>query len=164
MCSTDSKTRRRLTTLAALALLAGAAGCDSGMHPVTGRVTFEDGSPLDEGNVVCERQDGGKAVVAQGAVQRDGTFRLGVKKPGEGVPPGKYRVLVVPRALGDAEVGTRPPIIDPKFEKFETSGLELVVKEGPNEFNIKVSKPPPQPPAPDPPDGKPTDPPEGKER
>src|SRR5207247_2179204 len=96
--------------------------------------------PLDEGMVICETKDGGTTVMARGTLQRDGTFRLGTKQPDDGAPPGKYRVLVVPRSLNQFERDKVPPIIDPKFEKFETSGLSLEVKDGPTELRITVSK------------------------
>jgi hypothetical protein len=121
--------------------MAGMSGCSGGLYPVTGRVTFDDGSPLDDGAVICEQVDGEQPVTARGKINPDGTYRLGTNKPGDGARPGKYRVLVVPRSLTEREMETRPPIIDPRFEKFETSGLELEVKAGTNELNILVTKP-----------------------
>jgi hypothetical protein len=133
--------RRWLATLAALALLLGSAGCGSGRYPVTGRVVFDDGTPLDEGIVICEMKEGNRPVLARGSLGRDGTFRLGTQRPGDGVRPGKYRVLVVPRGLTQAERSTRAPIIDPRFEHFETSGLTLEVKDGKQVLNITVTRP-----------------------
>lgn len=122
--------------LGALALV----GCGD-LETVTGRVTFADGTPLDEGTVICEMMDGDKIVMAQGNLDREGNFRLGTNEEGDGARQGKYRVLVVDRALSDAERGTRKPIIDPKFSDFQSSGLEVEVKDGANELNITVSKP-----------------------
>lgn len=134
------RSRRRPAVLLTLFVL-GAAGCGSDLYPVTGRVVFADGHPLDEGIVICEMRDGQRAVMARGNLERDGTFRLGTYSPGDGARPGKYRVLVVPRGLNVVEAATRPPIIDRKFERFETSGLELTVTRGPNELNITVTPP-----------------------
>jgi hypothetical protein len=134
--------RRWLATLAPMAVLLGVAGCGGGLYPVSGRVVFEDGSPLDEGVVICELNGAQKPVMARGTLQRDGSFRLGTSRPGGGAPPGQYRVLVVPRSLNQFEQEKQlPPIIDRKFEAFETSGLTLEVKQGNNELNITVSKP-----------------------
>jgi hypothetical protein len=131
--------RQRLK-LAAVILLAGVAGCGNGLWPVSGRVAFADGSPLDAGIVICEMRDGKKTVLARGSIQPDGTFQLGTEKPGDGAKPGKYRVLVVPRGRTQAEENSLPPIIDRKFEKFETSGIEFEVKAGKNQFPITVTK------------------------
>lgn len=79
--------------------------------------------------------------MVRGHLDQDGRFSLGTDSPGDGAPPGKYRVLVAARALSDIERSTMPPFIDPKFEKFATSGLELEVKPGKNELNITVKKP-----------------------
>jgi hypothetical protein len=137
-------TRGRRLALLAAALLA-AAGCGPGRYPVTGRVAYEDGAPLTEGTVVAEAGEGADKVMAQGAVRPDGTFEWGTVKPGDGARPGKYRVAVLPRALGDAEAssGARPSV-DGKFTRFETSGIAFEVKEGRNELPITVTKPPPK--------------------
>lgn len=118
------------------------AGCgNAGRLPVSGRVTFPDGSPLTEGMVVCEGSDGKRAIMVRGDLDKDGRFTLGSERPGDGVAPGKYRVLVAARTLSDLERATMLPFIDPKFEKYETSGLQLEVKPGNNELNITVQKP-----------------------
>jgi hypothetical protein len=133
---------RGLTTLAVLAVLAGVAGCGSGRYPVKGRVTYEDGSPLTEGNVVGQMGEGVDSVTVQGNVNPDGTFAWGTERPGDGARPGKYRVAVMPRGLGDAEIAKGMlPAVDPKFSRPETSGIEFEVKEGKNELLITVTKP-----------------------
>ncbi len=132
--------RRTLCWLAALALVAG-AGCGSGYHRVTGQVLYEDGTPVTEGTVVGE----GGGVMVQGEVGSDGRFELGTTKPKNGAPAGKYRVIVITRALGDAEEAEGKQIaIDPKFSNYETSKLEFEVTDGPNEWKITVSRPKPK--------------------
>src|SRR5262245_29778994 len=110
------QSRPRYLSLAALLLVLGASGC-SDRQSAGGRVLFDDGTPLEEGMVVCEMKAGDKPVMARGAIQRDGTFQLGTVKPGDGAPAGTYRVLVTPRSRTEAERRTTPPLIDPKFEK-----------------------------------------------
>ena len=122
-------------------LLLAATGCGPSQFPVTGKVTFPDGSPLEEGIVICETTDGEKPVMARGTLKKDGTFRLGTTEPGNGAPVGKYRVLVVPRALNEYERNVRLPFIDSKYERFESSGLTLEVVNGPRELLITVTKP-----------------------
>jgi hypothetical protein len=128
---------RRYVALAALTLL---AGC-SGRHAVTGQVNFPDGTPLKEGLVICEKNDGGQIVQARGELANDGTFRLGTLAPGDGVSPGTYKVLVVPRGLTEAELSAKGRVIDPKYSKYETSGITLEVKDGSKQLNITVTKP-----------------------
>src|SRR5262245_58050508 len=133
--------RRRLPALTLLALLGGVTGCGSGRYSVSGRVLYQDGSPVTEGVVVGESEDAGTKVMARGSVQPDGTFRWGTERPGDGARPGKYRVVVVPRALGDAETANGMlPAVDPKFSNPKTSGIEFDVKETDNEFNITVTR------------------------
>jgi hypothetical protein len=128
-------------TAAALVLLV-AAGCGSGRYPVTGRVTYEDGTPLTEGNVVGYLSGAETGVTVQGSVKGDGTFTWGTDRPGEGVKPGRYRVAVIPRGLGDAEIASgKLPAVDAKFSNPDKSGIEIEVKDGRNELNITVTRP-----------------------
>jgi hypothetical protein len=142
-------TRRLVPALALAALVAG--GCAPPRYPVSGKVVFDDGSPLAEGSVIGEATIDGKKVLAQGEVKPDGTFNWGSSKAGEGARPGKYRVIVAPRALGDAEIAEgKIPAVDAKFTAPETSGIDFEVKESPtNELKITVTRPAPQP-APEP--------------
>jgi hypothetical protein len=130
-----------LRTLAPLLLLL-LAGCGSGRYPVSGRVTYEDGTPVEAGTVIGETTIDGVPVGVQGNIGQDGTFTWGTERPGDGALPGTYKVLVMPRALGDAELaqGKRPAIAG-KYTRYETSGLSFEVKPQKNELNITVSRP-----------------------
>ena len=142
MGSTNRAAGWRPATLAALALLAGSTGCGNGQYPVSGRVVYVDGSPVTEGLVVGEAAVDGKQVMAQGDVNPDGTFRWGTRRPGDGARPGKYRVVVIPRALGDAETAKGVlPAIDRKFSNPKTSGIDFEVKETSNRLDITVTRP-----------------------
>ena len=114
-------------------------------YPAGGKVTFSDGTPLTQGWVTFESTDPGRAVSARGQLQSDGTFTLGTFEPGDGAIEGEHRVLVaVPTPEGDDPVAMRaPPLIDPKFSRFETSGLEFTVSDdgAKNQFEIVVEKP-----------------------
>jgi hypothetical protein len=103
---------------------------------------YEDGSPVTEGSVIAECADGGTTVMAQGDIKSDGSFELGSDRPGEGALPGKYRAIVMPRALGDAELAQGlQPAVDGKFTRYDSSGITFEVKEGRNELNITVTRP-----------------------
>ncbi len=137
-----AKLWRGLATLAALAALVAAAGCGSGRYSVSGRVTYEDGTPVTEGNVIGQMGEGAESVTVQGTIDSDGRFSWGTERPGDGAKPGKYVVAVIPRGLGDAEIAQgKLPAVDAKYANPKTSSIEFEVKPGSNELNIKVPKP-----------------------
>ncbi len=120
------------------------AGCGSGRNTVTGTVTYDDGTPVESGIVIGDATVDGKPVTVQGTI-RNGVFSWGGAKEGDGALPGQYKVIVVPPALSEYEVGQGMiPAIDGKFGKYETSGLTFEVKPGRNEFPIVVTRPKPR--------------------
>lgn len=130
---------RRAILLVAAALLA--AGC-GGRATVTGRVTYPDGSPVESGSVVAEGTANGKLVLVQGAIQKDGTFRLGGDRPGDGVLPGSYKVAVHPEYVPDDERAKGVlPAVDGKYTRYGSSGFTLEVPPGGTELNLKVTRP-----------------------
>ena len=134
-------TRRRIACSCLLILALAAAGCGSGRYPVSGTVLYEDGTPLEEGTVVGEAEVAGKLVAVQGNVV-NGAFEWGTERPGDGAPAGQYRVIVLPRALGDSEMAQgMVPAVDKKFTSYESSGLTFEVKSGKNKLDIKVTRP-----------------------
>jgi hypothetical protein len=143
MTVTPRTARRAVAAL----LLVGAAGCGTRMYPVTGKVTFPDGTPLAVGTVVFERVDGSRmdGAMARGNIRPDGSYELRTSSPGDGALPGRYRVLISPPNLlvspeGQDSSYELPCPFDPKFRDFSTSGLEYDVQPGRNEFNIQVAK------------------------
>src|SRR5262245_16876871 len=142
MCLWTAKGWRGLTGLALLTILVAAPGCGSGRARVHGRVTYEDGSPLTEGNVIGQMGEGTASVTVQGTVKSDGSFSWGTQREGDGAKPGKYRVAVIPRGLGDAEKAEgKLPAVDGKYANPATSGIEFEVKAGRNRLDIKVTRP-----------------------
>src|SRR5581483_1973868 len=126
----------------ALIVLLGCAGCGGeALHPLRGTVTLDDGTPVTQGVVVFERSAGGKPVTARGESRPDGSYQVGTRTPGDGVPPGKYRVLVKPLDLDDVPDEDKTLPFDLKYLKYDTSGLEYEVKAGPNEFPIQLTRP-----------------------
>jgi hypothetical protein len=136
--------RRFALCLSALAALV-VAGCGSGRYPVAGKVTYDDGGPVPAGTVIGEATVDGKLVGVQGNIASDGSFSLGGDKPGDGALPGEYKVIVMPRALGDADMGEgKRPDVDGKYGKYDSSGLKYTVKAEKNEYNITVARPKPR--------------------
>ena len=139
------RTACRSQALAPLLLAALAAGCGSGRYPVAGRVTYEDGTPVEAGTVIGEATVNGKAVGVQGNIGPDGSFRWGTERAGDGAAPGSYRVAVMPVALGDSErAAGKQPAVDARYTKYQTSGITFEVKPGKNELNITVTRPGPK--------------------
>ncbi len=138
-----AKTNRPRWWAAALAacLVAGAGGCGAKMHPVRGTVTLEDGTPLTRGLVIFERFEGGPPLTARGNIQADGRYELSTEKPGDGVPPGRYKVAINPLDTSDVPDERKVLPFDIKYLDLKKSGLEHEVKPGPNEYPIKLSRP-----------------------
>ncbi len=66
-------------------------GCDDGKVPLGGKVTYsDDGTPLETGTVGFTTDD----YNARGPIQKDGSFVVSSEKPGDGLPPGTYRVHI----------------------------------------------------------------------
>jgi hypothetical protein len=122
-------------------LVFAATGCGPSTYPVKGKVSYPDGSPVVEGMVVFESSGADKPVTARGEIQQDGTYRLSTYQPGDGVPPGPYKVLVTPKYDPNAiDKPQRTPPIHPRYSSFETSLLTFEVKAGENDFPITVTK------------------------
>lgn len=136
--------RRFALCLPALAALF-AAGCGSGRYPVAGKVTYDDGGPVPAGTVIGEATVDGKLVGVQGNIASDGSFAWGGDRAGDGALPGDYKVIVMPRALGDAEMGEgKRPDVEGKYTKYASSGLTFTVKAESNKYDITVSRPKPR--------------------
>jgi hypothetical protein len=135
---TFASPRRRAVAVAVLAV--GLSGCGSGKYPVHGTVALDDGTPVTRGLIVFERVDGGPPATARGNIGPDGQYALSTDKPGDGVPLGRYKVLVNPMDLSDVPDEQKNIPFAFKYLKFETSGLEFEVKAGANEFPIKLER------------------------
>ena len=113
-------------------------GCSSaGLYSVTGKVTDEAGQPI-EGLTGSEVSFEGGSSSSVGEIKADGSFTLYTNKPGDGVPPGDYKVYF-PRRRIDSE-REAPQSIAAKFEKPETSNLEVKVEPKSNRFEFKVTR------------------------
>ena len=125
-------------------------GCGSsgGTYPVSGKVTYPDGTPLANAQVSFESVT--EPIGAVGTSDANGEYKLTTYELNDGAIPGEHRVLVMPpppptpehdEASGKPLVyANTPPAIDPKFSRFETSGLTYTV-EGAGTFDITVEKP-----------------------
>ena len=93
---------RRFSVLCLLAIaIAGAAGCGGGNKPrlvaVAGHLTLA-GQPLTAGSLSFHADDGNPYAGDKPScqLQLDGSFTMRTYPFGDGVPPGKYKVTLVP--------------------------------------------------------------------
>lgn len=107
-------------------LVAVGCGKSSDRLDVDGRVTRKDGSPLVGATVMFRSSESGK--YATGVTDKDGRYELGTSRPGEGIPPGDYRVTVMENR-GD-EDHPSPPTVAQKYSLPGRSGLTFAVEPG----------------------------------
>jgi hypothetical protein len=118
--------------LAGLSLL----GCGAGgptTHPVKGKVVLAEGDVKQLAGCTVEAMlTEDPNVRASGSVAEDGTFTLETVQDGrivKGAREGKYQVRILRSSDDDGRGKSRLPL-DPRFGKFETSGLTLQVPPG----------------------------------
>ena len=129
--------REYLAALAVFAVLTGFCGCGRELHPVGGTLVWEDGQPateLEGATIYFESTE--HRSVSRGAVQEGAHFQLTTDRPEaygpDGVPPGVHRVYVI-----DAE----STLMEPRFRRPETSGLEVTVPlTGPVELRVERAR------------------------
>jgi len=103
-------------------ILVGLVGCNNNTR-VTGVVSYEDGSPVKDGEVYLDGN-----VLARGTI-KDGAFSLGLKKDGEGVPAGTYKVQCskpLPELKADPNIEAYE-LIEPTEVTVEKKALKLEV-------------------------------------
>ncbi|EAQ82816.1 hypothetical protein [Blastopirellula marina] len=120
------------------------SGCGSSnevpIAAVSGRVTHGD-QPVAEG-IVCFMS--AKGFGASAPLQADGSYQL-QSQHGAGIPLGAYKVIVQPPEMEIVESDRSAPRksdssnIPRKYQDFATSGLEMVIGEGRQTFDIQLT-------------------------
>jgi hypothetical protein len=131
--------------------LAALPGCGPGgpkLHPVRGRVTLKDGTPVKYGHIILHAdvsKGNTTKEVSQGTI-RDGEYAI-MTGAREGAPPGAYRVSI---EAAD-EVDENNPYFtrwfaDEKYVNPDTSRLTMEVVETPEpgRYDFKLDPHPPQ--------------------
>jgi hypothetical protein len=116
-------------------------GCGTNI-PAGGKVSYEDGKPLEKGLVLLSD---GKSMY-RGDLQANGTFKIGGLKDGEGLPAGTYNVSIGGANEYEYTSDITPKIdykqsvlrIDPKYETPQTSALSIKVERGMKPIEIIV--------------------------
>ena len=125
------------------------AGCSEQpeTYLVHGMVVYPDGKPLSQGTVEFETTREEIPITASAEIESDGTFQLGTFAAKDGAVAGRHRVAVI----ADFEIGTGaerpgvipPPVLDPRYREFHTSGLEFEIKPQKNNIMVEVDYAPP---------------------
>jgi hypothetical protein len=126
--------RQRLATLAVGFLALCLAGCGDGLQPVTGKVVYEDGTPVRGGSVTFNSKD--KGVNASSDIADDGTFSLSFNGS-SGAAPGQYKVVVVGKDTGYGN----PPTVDDLYGDPSKTPLTQEIVSGKNDITVTVKKP-----------------------
>lgn len=127
-----------------LLLLVFAAGCSDGRVPVAGTVTFRN-RPLEHGRVGFFPLEGRPDYAD---IDANGRFTIVRTQLGNGLAPGKYRVVVqsdLPINPHDT-FGDRYPIIPLKYSTVNETPLEADVSAERREFAFELTGEPPPPP------------------
>lgn len=134
--------RRGLAGIALLSLvhLTGCASEGVKTYPVRGRVQFADGKPVKYGRIEFYHAE--HDLTSRGAIQADGSFRLGTYSRNDGAPAGVHAVAIT-QLIMSGEAGAMPHDhgrhVDGQYADHLTSGIQLTVDASKdNEFQIVV--------------------------
>jgi hypothetical protein len=138
-----------LCNIALMAIVLSMIGCSQNV-PLSGRITFADnGEPLSEGAIAFVSSTN----QARSEIGKDGNYKLGFEREGNGLPKGEYKVYI--QALhvelqrgndsdGDGEPDIirriETPLIAKKYATPETSGLVFIADGKTKTFDIKVER------------------------
>jgi hypothetical protein len=114
------------------------AGCSSGkkMYPVRGKILWPDGSGAKElASCTVVFQCSQEQVSSQGQIDEEGGFVLDTYQANDGTVAGTHKVVLV---MPFDDIGRKMQIVHPRYEKFDTSGLEVTVEPKDNEVVLKV--------------------------
>lgn len=117
------------------------------LHPVAGKVTIRDAGHLAGGQInffeidEADPSGEGERVSAKGNIGLDGTFRMGTYQDDDGVPKGRFKVLVTPPRPPNPE---NPPEVWPPFNvryaRYDKTPLEVTVVPGANRFDLELQR------------------------
>ncbi|MDR2643961.1 MAG: carboxypeptidase-like regulatory domain-containing protein [Planctomycetaceae bacterium] len=121
-------------------LLAGIfVGCSKNVQQ-SGRVIFDDGSPVPCGTI-CFMND---TYQASGEIQSNGKFTIGSTRVNNGLLPGNYKVVIAGshKVIGTGNEGQPlfEELVDGKFTDPDKTPLTAVVQGNNSKLEFKVEK------------------------
>lgn len=108
---------------------------DTATYAVEGKVTFEDGQPVQRARISFSSLEG--EAQAEALTGDDGHYHIGGDH-GEGLPAGDYRVVVHPPL--DEDGMPLNDSIDPKYAVKELSGLTATVRPTGNRYDVELER------------------------
>jgi len=124
-------------------LLCGGCSFGPAVYPVTGRVIYENGQPVDHGKVEFRSRDG--QFIGQATLDRNGTFNLRGPRGAEGLPAGDYQAIVVqvvmtdvlPTALQQHESAQ----VSLLYADYNSTPLQSTIEtDQPNEVTLRIER------------------------
>jgi hypothetical protein len=94
---------------------------------IQGSITLDD-KPLGGGMVMFLPEDDEKGRPASGAIDPDGTFELGTASPGDGIVPGKYRIVVTPPSTPGIKAPANRKAVPARYSDPEKTPLRSTIK------------------------------------
>jgi hemoglobin len=92
-------------------------------------VVHISGKPLEGGKISFVPSGDGEKKPISGDIKEDGSYEV------EGLPPGKYKIVITPPEKGKAK-----DAVPARFRRAETSGLAAEVKAGDNRMDFELQK------------------------
>jgi hypothetical protein len=126
------------TSFACFLLLAVLCGCGSGgseLISVTGTVKNADGSVPKGETAAVWFEPVAEGRSASGSIDEDGTFTMMTQTPGDGVAPGKYKVVL--RIWKNYR--TQTPAVPKEYTDAATTPLEAAVDDDNDHFEFEVA-------------------------
>lgn len=112
------------------------SGCGDGNVPLSGRVTFEDGIPLQCGTVTfCNDA----FQQARGNIDPNGYYTVGFLHEKDGLPPGNYRIFIT-GTNETSDDSIVPVMIAAQYGDPNTSGLTVNVNSKTKTHDIHLKR------------------------
>lgn len=117
------------------------AGCDSGNGPLSGRVIFDDGSPVQSGSIEFRAVANGSRFASR--ISSDGRFYPKDDEGRGGLPTGEYEIVVVQIVLTEdlaAHEHSHGHTVPRRYADYHTSKLRVTIDpQQREEIEIKVA-------------------------
>ena len=104
----SSKRYSRWLAIGLAVVMTTCVGCGSNLQPAGGQVSVS-GAPVKDGTIMFYPVAGGRPATG---VITEGKFQLSFERPGDGLPPGDYKVVIVSDIWKEAKTKTKAQEIE----------------------------------------------------